>query len=125
MRGLIGQGCRATCAAVLALLVCAGVASAADPWRPVPQACVSLSGSGGACTVSSAADGLWKVAVAPGGAHAYGIAHESRTILLFDRNPSTGALTQRACIGDSTACGGVRSLGNPNGIVISPDGANV
>ena len=125
MRGLIGQGCRATCAAVLALLVCAGVASAADPWRPIPQGCVSLSGSGGACTVSSAADGLWKVAVAPGGAHAYGIAHESRTILLFDRNPSTGALTQRVCIGDSTACGGVRSLGNPNGIVISPDGANV
>ena len=73
----------------------AGVASAADPWRPIAQGCVSLSGSGGACTVSGAADGLWKVAVAPGGAHEYGIAHESRTILRFDRNPSTGALTQR------------------------------
>ena len=90
MQGLIGQGCRATCAAVLALLVCAGVASAADPWRPIPQSCVSSTGTGGACAVSATARGLWKVAVAPGGTHAYGIAHESLAIIIFDRDPSTG-----------------------------------
>src|SRR4051812_23332582 len=65
VQGLIGQGCRATCAAVLALLVCAGVASA-DPWRPVSQSCVGAS-SFGVCSVTHSNSGLWKAVVAPGG----------------------------------------------------------
>ena len=87
---------------------------------------MSSTGTGGACTVSATARGLWKVAVAPGGTHAYGIAHESLAIIIFDRDPSTGLMTQRGCIGQSGGdCSGASAIGNPNGIVISPDGANV
>jgi DNA-binding beta-propeller fold protein YncE len=126
VQGLIGQGCRAALAAVFAALVLAGTAHAADPWRPVAQGCTSLSGTGGACTVNTAANGLWKVAVAPGGTHAYGLSHESLAIIQFDRNPASGQLTPRACVGQAGgACSGVTALGAPNGIVISPDGANV
>jgi DNA-binding beta-propeller fold protein YncE len=124
--GLIGHGCRAALAAALVLLALTGTAHAADPWRPVSQSCVSHSGSGGVCATTVGTQGLWKVAVAPGGTHAYGIAHESRAILLFDRNRSTGRLTPRSCIGEpGFDCAGTTALGYPNGIVISPDGANV
>ncbi|MDA0182028.1 lactonase family protein [Solirubrobacter phytolaccae] len=115
-------------AALVVMLAFTTVAQA-DPWRPVAQSCVSLTGTGGACAVGRASDGLWKVAVAPGGQHAYGIAHDSQAIMVFDRNPATGVLTQRGaggCLSDSgSGCALVRGLASNNGIVISQDGLNV
>ncbi|WP_270006203.1 lactonase family protein [Solirubrobacter deserti] len=114
---------------MVAALALAGSASAADRWHPVPQSCISASGNSGACTVGTAAGGLWKVAVAPGGVHAYGIAHDpSVSILIFNRDPATGKLTQRGCLsadGAGGACTPALNFGNPNGIVVSQDGANV
>ena len=112
------------------IALCAFASTAhADPWRPVAQSCVSLTGTGGTCAVGRASDGLWKVAVAPGGLHAYGIAHDSQAIMVFDRNPATGALTQRGaggCLSDSgTGCALIRGGRYADGIVVSPDGLNV
>jgi hypothetical protein len=125
---LIVRGSRAALGVLAALLVFASTAKA-DPWRPVPQSCVSLSGSGGACAVGRASDGLWKVAVAPNGVHAYGIAYDSQAIMIFDRSPGTGQLTQRGaggCLSESgSGCAVGRALSTVNGIVISPDGASV
>ncbi|MDA0174643.1 lactonase family protein [Solirubrobacter taibaiensis] len=119
------------CAAVLALLVCAGVASAADPWRPVPQSCVGAS-SFGVCSVTHSNSGLWKAVVAPGGTHAYGLAWTNHTLLIMDRDPVTGAITQRAgaagCVTSDpqdTVCSRATALINPTDVVISPDGAQV
>jgi hypothetical protein len=128
---LIGQGCRAACAAVLALLVLAGTAHAADPWRPVPKSCVGAS-SFGVCSVTHSNSGLWKAVVAPGGTHAYGLAWTNHTLVIMDRDPATGAITQRAgaagCVTSDpqdTVCSRATALINPSDVVISPDGAQV
>lgn len=128
MRGLMRQGCQAVAAATMALLTLAGTASA-EPSRPVSQSCMALTDFG-VCSVGRVADGLWKVAVAPGGWHAYGIAHNAQAIMIFDRDPATGALTQRpgtaGCVSASgSGCTPGRGLVAVNGIVLSPDGANV
>jgi DNA-binding beta-propeller fold protein YncE len=91
---------------------------------------VAASDFGGACKPARGAAGLWQVAVAPGGTHAYGMANSAAAIVVFDRNPATGALTQRAgtdgCLSDTTAgCAPARGLVNGHGIVVSPDGLNV
>lgn len=134
MQGLIGQGCRALLAAMFAALLFTSSAQAADDWRPVPQACVAATDFGGACSVGrGSAAGLWKMAVAPGGVHAYGIAHNVGVVMVFDRNPATGALVQRAgadgCLAPATTGTGCKAnatpMTNANGIVISPDGLNV
>jgi 6-phosphogluconolactonase (cycloisomerase 2 family) len=111
------------------LLALAGDA-AAEPWRPIAQPCVSWKGSDGACTVARASEGLWQVVVAPGGTHAYAIAREARSILTFDRNPATGALTQRSgaagCLSESEAgCDHAQVLGLLYGMTMSPDGRNL
>ncbi len=116
--------------AALVVMVLFTATAQADPWRPVAQSCVSLSSTGGACTVSGSSDGLWKVVVAPGGVHAYGVAYDSQALMIFDRNPSTGALTQRAgaagCLSESgSGCTLARGLVAVNSVVISPDGANL
>ena len=51
---------------VIAALAFAASAQA-QAWRPVPQSCVSSTGSGGACAQVRAAGGLWRAVVAPGG----------------------------------------------------------
>lgn len=128
MRELMGQGCRAVLAALVVALLLSATAQA-DQWRPVPQSCVSLSSFGGACAVGRASDGLWKVVVAPGGVHAYGIAYDSQALMVFDRDPGSGTLTQRGaggCVSESgSGCALARGLVYPNGIVISPDGTNL
>ena len=49
--------------------------------------------------------------------------------MIFDRNPATGRAdaARRGWIGERAAVRAARgrALGNPNGIVISPDGAKV
>src|SRR5262249_32261904 len=130
LQGLIRQGCRTALAAVAALLVCASCAHG-DAWRPIALSCVSFSGTGGACAPPRVSDGLWKVGVAPGGATPYGIAYDSSSLLIFDRDPATGELTQRGaggCLsetGSSGQCLLTRGLQNPTGIVVSPDGRQI
>ena len=98
VQGLIGQGCRATCAAVLALLVCAGVRRRGA--MATGSAVVRQPAAARARARSSrAADGLWKVAVAPGRRPRV----RDRVRLEGDPDlrpqPGTGALTQRGAGG--------------------------
>src|SRR5689334_8143728 len=109
-------------------------AARADDWRPVPQSCVSFDGSNGQCGVARAADALNGVLIAPGGTTAYVTSTQlfnggQNALLIFNRDPATGALTQRAgkagCISqDSTEnqCETNRMLGGPGPLALSPDG---
>jgi DNA-binding beta-propeller fold protein YncE len=71
--------------------------------------CVSDSGSGGACTNGRGLDGAFDVVVSADGLSVFVTAGVSNALVIFDRNPATGALTQKAgkagCISD-TGTGG-------------------
>ena len=125
-----------TAARVGALVWLACVPAArADDWRPVPQSCISMDGSGGQCGLAHSGNTLTHVVVAPGGTTAYVtsaqvFAGEDNALLIYDRDPATGKLTQRAgragCIsqdGTNGECDISRVLGNFGGaMVLSPDG---
>ena len=61
----------------------------------MPTSCVRAAALSG-CTAIADAAGLRNIAVAPDGRTAYGTAFNADTVLIFDRDPATGALTQRA-----------------------------
>ena len=95
-------------------------------------------GSGaGVCVDGRALDGAWNVAVSPDGKSVYVTAGASSTtgnaIAVFDRDPATGALTQRAaaegCIRQAAAgedgCAVGRALTGARGVAVSPDGTSV
>ena len=130
MQGLIGQGCRAALAALTALLIWTAPASA-EPWRPVFDACMSFTGDGGACKPIRSGDGVWQIAVSPDGRYAYGSAYSLHTVVILERNPVTGALSQRftgGCLsetGSDGQCVKVKGVTNPTGIVVSQDGRNL
>jgi len=119
--------------AAVALLAAAPTAGA-DAWRPVPQFCLSADGTGGQCTTARSAGTLTHVLVAPGGTTAYVTSDQDFTgsmdaLLIFNRDPATGRLTQRAgkagCISqDSTEgqCDVNRLLGGHGPMELSPDG---
>ncbi len=115
---------------VLGACVLAPSASGAESWRPVPTSCVRAAALSG-CTVVADAAGLRNIAVAPDGRTAYGTAFNADTVLIFNRDPTTGALTQRAgttgCMGENAAggCTTARGIHNPDGVVVSQDGRSV
>ena len=126
-------------AALLATLIFTGSAQA-EPWRPVTQSCVSYATAGTTCKAIRSGDGAWQIAVAPGGRHAYGVAWTGtdsngaplptgNSLLIFDRDPATGQLTQRGAGGCLSAsgsnCAQARGLTQPTGIVVSADGNQV
>src|SRR5262245_33836806 len=63
---------------------------------PSTQACVTEDGTAGACGDGVALVGASQVAVSPDGRHAYVASQISDAIVVFDRHPTTGALTQKA-----------------------------
>jgi len=97
------------------------------------DACISLTGSFGACTTGIATGHAEGIIISPDGKNAYVAAQSSKAIVIFDRNKATGVLTQKAgikaCIsqtGTSGACAtGNVSLNGINSVVVSPDGKNV
>ena len=96
----------------------AASARAADSWRPVPASCVGSTDVGGLCTEAANGGGLWQIALSPDGKHAYGTAWDTSRILLFDRDPATGALTPR----DEAA---VPTFTLPRDVEVAPDGEHV
>ncbi|MGK2931691.1 MAG: lactonase family protein, partial [Solirubrobacterales bacterium] len=97
-----------------------------------PQGCVDDNDTGPeTCAVSG--DGLGggaQPAVSPDGRSVYGVSFVDDSIVTFDRNPTTGALTYRGCIDDNDTgaddCAtAVDGLDQPRGIAISPDGTSV
>jgi hypothetical protein len=123
----------AGCAAI-AWLAGAPAAHAQD-WRPVPQSCISFDGSGGQCSPVRSGTFMPNILVAPGGTTAYVASEQifggsNDALLIFNRDPATGKLTQRAgkagCIsqdGTGGQCDTSRLLGNFGGaMALSPGG---
>ncbi|MGA7436447.1 MAG: hypothetical protein WBW44_12635, partial [Solirubrobacterales bacterium] len=73
------------------------------------EACVSESGSGGSCTDGVGLNGSRSVTVSPDGKSAYIASVISDAVAVFDRNITTGALTQKAgleaCVSESGSGG--------------------
>ncbi len=72
------------------------------------------------------------VAVSPDGKNVYVVGHDSSAIAIFDRDPRTGALTQKGgtagCISSEPSedgCGKTESILAPLTLAISPDGRSV
>jgi DNA-binding beta-propeller fold protein YncE len=94
--------------------------------------CVSDDGSGGACQDGTALAGAFRLAASPDGKNVYVTAHGSGAVAVFDRDPVTGALTQKpgsaGCIshdGTGGACQTAPALFGVDGAAVSPDGRNV
>ncbi|MDP2712922.1 MAG: beta-propeller fold lactonase family protein, partial [Solirubrobacteraceae bacterium] len=93
--------------------------------------CISETGSGGDCATGTAIDGASSVTVSPDGANAYAAAVYSGAVVVFDRDPSTGELTQKTgtagCIsqtGSGGDCATGTALNYAISVTISPDGTN-
>jgi DNA-binding beta-propeller fold protein YncE len=103
--------------------------------KPGMAGCISEGGAGG-CAPGIALSGASGVAVSPDGLNVYAIARASDSVVIFDRNLGTGALTQKnATLGctsdDGTALdcvdGVALQISNDasGSVTVSPDGRNV
>jgi 6-phosphogluconolactonase (cycloisomerase 2 family) len=91
-------------------------------------ACVSDTGSGGACVHGVALTDVWGLTISPDGGHVYAVALTSDAVTVFARDPVTGALTQLAgtagCVSDTGsggACVDGVALDGPYTVMISAD----
>jgi len=98
--------------------------------KPGTAGCISEDGSGGACQASQTV-GLAKLALSPDGKSLYTASTTSAAIGVFDRDPATGALTQKpgaaGCISSSQvgSCGKGRALRSAQQVAVSPNGTSV
>ncbi len=94
--------------------------------------CVSVTGSGGSCVDGAAINGIESVVVSPDGDNVYAASFNSDAVSIFDRDPDTGGLAQKAgtaaCVSE-TGSGGVCvdgvALDQARAVTISPDGESV
>jgi DNA-binding beta-propeller fold protein YncE len=96
---------------------------------PGPAGCVSGVPLPG-CAAGTALLGPDVVVVSPDGKNVYAGSFFGNAVAVFDRDPSTGTLTQPAgsagCIAEATSsCAVGIALGAPEGMAISGDGKNV
>jgi DNA-binding beta-propeller fold protein YncE len=117
----------------LVLLLTAGVALAVTGAITQPAGtagCISEDGVG-QCTAGQALSGAWGVAVSPDGKSVYVASSSSDAVARFNRNTTTGALTQptgtAGCISETGAgpCADGHGLNGPQGVAVSPDGKSV
>lgn len=94
--------------------------------------CISETGTGGACQVGRALDAAFAITVSADGKNVYTAAAVSNAVGIFDREPVTGALTQKAmtagCVSDdgsAGACQDGNALVSALDVTVSPDGKNV
>ncbi len=67
-------------------------------------------------------DGPWTVAVSPDGQYVYAPGYMSKSLVIFQRNPSTGDLTYHESLVDGVDAD---SLGYTSSVVVSPDNQHV
>jgi DNA-binding beta-propeller fold protein YncE len=95
-----------------------------------PAGCLSGRGADG-CGPGRALSGADTVAVSPDGANVYVGAFTGNAVAAFQRDPTTGALSQPAgaagCIAveGRESCATGLALGAPEGVAVSPDGTAV
>ena len=121
---------------------CFGVAGCLVAWPllgvpplvqlPGAAACVSETGTGGACLDGAALDGPISLAVTHDGRSVFVASQSSDAVVVFDRNVSTGALTPKPGVGlcvSETGTGGLcavgKALDGPQSIAVSPNGRSV
>jgi DNA-binding beta-propeller fold protein YncE len=93
--------------------------------------CISQTGAG-PCADGRALDGPREVAVSPDGKNVYVVSEYSDAVARFDRNTTTGAITQPAgwaagCISQTGAgpCANGHGLLGPSSVVVAPGGKSV
>jgi 6-phosphogluconolactonase (cycloisomerase 2 family) len=99
------------------------------------DACLNGGAAKPNCAVSPGITGAFPQVLSPNGRQLYVAVNgnggsEVPAVLTFDRNPESGALTRRpnGCVtktGSSGACVAAPQLGNPQDMVVSPDGTTV
>ncbi|MFZ2051016.1 MAG: IPT/TIG domain-containing protein [Solirubrobacteraceae bacterium] len=95
-----------------------------------PEGCISAEITH-ECTTGIAVDGSEDLVVSPDGSNVYATSFADSAVVEFEREPSSGALTQlsggNACITNETIseCTTVKSIGGPRGLSISPDGEDL
>lgn len=94
--------------------------------------CISETGSGGVCADGKALNGAIALSISPDGKNVYGASFFDNAITVFDRNPATGELIQKAgtagCISDTGSggeCVDGHTLDTADGLTVSPDGQQV
>jgi hypothetical protein len=120
-------------AATLALIVTAKALAAGELTQKVgTAACVSYGGTGGVCQAGNGLDAAQGVVVSRDGKSVYVAAFGSDAVAIFDRDPATGALVQKAgragCVSDDGtggACEDGKALKGATRLATSPDGTNV
>jgi DNA-binding beta-propeller fold protein YncE len=100
--------------------------------KPGTAGCVSETGSGGACRDGAALRSAVGVAASPDGKSVYVASQISDAVAVFDRDPATGALTQKpgtaGCVSDDGsggACEVGTALTGARGVAVSADGESV
>ena len=98
--------------------------------QPGLAGCITETGTGGTCTDGNALFSSVRVTVSPDGESVY-VVSGADAIAIFDRDTTTGALTQKpgaaGCVSDTGAggCTDVTALDGPRNVSVSPDGASV
>jgi 6-phosphogluconolactonase (cycloisomerase 2 family) len=96
--------------------------------------CVSNSGDDGRtgtegfCSDGDALSGAADLAVSPDGRFVYVVSRASSGVAWLERDPATGALTQRGCLKEvprGDRCGATSGLWGAAGVAVSPDGRHV
>ena len=93
--------------------------------------CVSETGTGGSCVDGVALDGASSVSVSPEGHNVYAASISSGAVVVFDRDPVSGALAQKVglagCVsetGTGGSCVDGVALNKAVGVSVSPEGRN-
>src|SRR4051812_16041478 len=118
----------------LTLLVAPGLAAAAinGQLKQLPLAqggCLANGGAGGCKTVTGAMSAIGEPAMSSDGRFLY-VPTRGDTLLVFERNVTTGVLTERACFRYLSVAGGCTSVnGSPledaTGVALSPNGESL
>jgi fibronectin-binding autotransporter adhesin len=99
---------------------------------PGTAGCVSETGTNGQCVDGKALDGTTSLAVSPDGKNVYVASVRGDSVAVFNRNATTGQLTQLSgtagCVsrtGTGGECAVGRALDDGISVRVSPDGKNV
>ncbi len=98
---------------------------------PGKAGCISEGGEGG-CTVGRRLEDPYGLTISPDGRNVYAATYSSHAVVVLQRDPDTGALTQlpgkAGCVSDLVRkgeCGPGNALKEATGVAVSPDGKNV